>query len=191
MGVEIDPQLVEDLKEKRFPTAKRGCDPKQVDAFMVAIASSIESLAAQLEEAKAAPSGPADARSRRLERVGEVTEREVGKMLAESKAEAVAIRSKAETEANRIKNEARSEARVAIDEVQAFLDQVDEDTRRIPAAAEERRRQMIEETRTMQELLLGIAKALDGVIDTKRARPTSRASSFSARSEAATTWRST
>ncbi len=99
--------------------------------------------------------------------MGEVTEREVGKMLAEAKAEAVAIRSEAETEANRIKNEARDEARVAVDEVQAFLDQVDEDTRRIPAAAEERRRQMIEETRTMQERLLSIAKALDSVLETK------------------------
>ena len=167
MGVEIDPQLVENLKEKRFPTVKHGCDPEQVDAFLVTVASSIESLSALLEEAKAAPSGSADARSRRLERMGEVTEREVGKMLAESKAEAVAIRSKAETEANRIKNEARNEARVAVDEVQAFLDQVDEDARRIPAAAEERRRQMIEETRTMQERLLGIAKALDGLLDTK------------------------
>jgi cell division septum initiation protein DivIVA len=170
MGVEIDPQLVENLKEKRFATVKHGCDPEQVDAFLVTIASSIESLAASLKEAEAAPSGPAepaDARSRRLERIGEVTEREVEKMLAEAKAEAAKIRSDAETEANRITREARNEAKVAVDEVQAFLDQVDEQTRTIPAAAEERRRQMIEETRTMQERLLGIAKALDGVLDTK------------------------
>ena len=32
MGVEIDPQLVENLKEKRFPTVKRGFDPEQVGA---------------------------------------------------------------------------------------------------------------------------------------------------------------
>ncbi len=44
MGVEIDPQLVENLKEKRFPTVKHGCDPEQVDAFLVTVASSIESL---------------------------------------------------------------------------------------------------------------------------------------------------
>ena len=170
MGVEIDPQLVENLKEKRFPTVKHGCDPEQVDAFLVTIASSIESLAALLEGGQGRPvgsGGASDARSRRLERIGEVTEREVEKMLAEAKAEAATIRSEAETEANRITNEARNEARVAVDEVQAFLDQVDEDTRRIPAAAEERRRQMIEETRTMQERLLGLAKALDGVLDTK------------------------
>jgi len=167
MGVEIDPQLVESLKEKRFPTLKRGCDPKQVDAFLVAIASSIENLAANLEEAKAAPSGPADAGSTRLARIGDVTEREVEKMLMEVKSEAVAIRSEAESEANRIKNEARDEARVAVDEVQAFLDQVDEDTRRIPEEAEERRRQMIEEIRTMQERLLGVAQALDSVLESK------------------------
>ena len=77
------------------------------------------------------------------------------------------IRSDAETEADRITNEARDEARVAIDEVQAFLDRVDEETRTIPAAAEERRRQMTEETRMMQERLLSIAKALDSVLDTR------------------------
>ena len=167
MAVEIDPQLVENLKEKRFPTVKRGFDPEQVGAFLVTVASSIESLAAQLAEAKAAPSGEADARSERLERLWEVTEREVAKMLADAKAEAAMIRSEAETEANRIRNEARDEARVAIDEVQAFLDRVDEETRTIPAAAEERRRQMNEETRMMQERLLSIAKALDSVLETK------------------------
>ena len=96
-----------------------------------------------------------------------MTEREVAKMLADAKAEAAMIRSEAETEANRIRNEARDEARVAIDEVQAFLDRVDEETRTIPAAAEERRRQMTEETRMMQERLLSIAKALDSVLETK------------------------
>ena len=51
--------------------------------------------------------------------------------------------------------------------MQAFLDRVDEETRTIPEAAEERRRQMTEETRMMQERLLSIAKALDSVLETK------------------------
>jgi hypothetical protein len=51
--------------------------------------------------------------------------------------------------------------------VQAFLDQVDEDTRRIPAEAEEQRRQMIEDTRAMQQQLMKVAKALDSVLDAR------------------------
>ena len=57
MGVEIDPQLVENLKEKRFPTVKRGFDPEQVGAFLVSVASSIESLAAQLSGGQGCPVG--------------------------------------------------------------------------------------------------------------------------------------
>ena len=86
-------------------------------------------------------------------------------MRQEANAEAATIRSEAKTQADRIRREARDEATRAVDEVQAFLNQVNEDTRKIPAAADERRRQMLEETRTMQERLLSVAKALDSAFD--------------------------
>ena len=181
MGAEQpEPSLAEIVKKRtgtRFETARRGYAPSQVDVFLVSIVSTIDDLERQLRELQApaedagqdSGAGDASSSSTRIARLVEVGEREVEQMREEANAEAAKIRADAQTEANRITREARDEATRAVDEVQAFLDQVDEDTRRIPAEAEERRRQMIEETRAMQERLLSVADALDDVLDAKGA----------------------
>ena len=179
MGAEQpEPSLAEIVKKRhgtQFETARRGYAPSQVDVFLVAIASSIDSLEEELHDLRSPgeavgeeprPStDDASGSSKRVARLMRVGEREVERMREEANAEAATILSEAQEEANRITEDARDEATRAVDEVQAFLDQVEKDTRRIPAAAEERRRQMIEETRAMQERLLSIAKALDRVLD--------------------------
>jgi cell division septum initiation protein DivIVA len=178
MVAEPEPPLAEIIKKRHgtmFETSRRGYAPSQVDVFLASVATGINAREQELRELRSpaddaaeesGTDGASDS-STRIARLVEVGEREVEQMREEANAEAAKIRSDAQREADRITREARNEATKAVDEVQAFLDQVDEDARRIPAAAEERRRQMIEETRTMQELLLGIAKALDSLLDTK------------------------
>jgi len=177
MVAEPEPPLAEIVKKShgtRFETVRRGYSTSQVDMLLSAIASRIDALKKQQNE----PSSPDDVpratgdateaasgSSKRIARLVRVAEREVVRMRKEAEAEAATIRSDAEEEANRITKDAREGAKREVDDVQAFLDQVDADSRRISDAAEERRRRMDEEIRSMQERLLGVAAALDHVLD--------------------------
>ncbi|MGZ5301802.1 MAG: DivIVA domain-containing protein [Actinomycetota bacterium] len=172
MGAEFDPPLVEMVKRKRkrrFASAQGGFDPAQVDAFLVAIASGIEALEAKLHEFRVTPPSPAEdadeGSAKRLARLGEVAERAIEQMLVEAKAEAATIVSEARSEADLITRDAQGVATRPVDEARAFLTQVEEDARRISSNAAERRRQMVEEIRKMQERLLRIAKDLDLVVN--------------------------
>ena len=178
MAAEPEPQLAEIVKKRHgtwFETARRGYAPSQVDVFLTSIVAAIDAREQELRDLRSPvddvgqdePLDEATDSSKRIARLVHVGEHEVDQMREEANAEAARIRSDAQREAERITRDAREEATRVVDEVQAFLDQVDADTRKIPADAEERRRQMIEETRAMQERLLSVAKALDGVLDTK------------------------
>ena len=171
MSTEVATPLAETLKKKpnrRFSSVKGGFDAAQVDAFLVAIASSIEALQAQAKEAEVAPPPPAEVAaegsSRAIERVGEVVAREIEKMLAEARGEAAAIVAQAGEEAEGIRKDAEGHAARSLEEASRYLTQVDADARRIPSDAAERRQQMIEETQKMQERLLRIATELDLVV---------------------------
>jgi DivIVA domain-containing protein len=150
---------------QRFSSVRRGYDSEQVDAFLVAIASRMEALEAELEELRATPppstEDAAEGSTKRVERFGEVAGREVERLLVEIKAEAATIVAEARTEADRITKDAQGVATRSVDEARAHLTQVEADARRIPSDIAERRRQVIEETQKMQERLVRIAKDLD------------------------------
>jgi DivIVA domain-containing protein len=171
MSTEVAPPLVETLKKKpnrRFASVKGGFDAEQVDAFLVAIASSIEALETkshELEVTAPPPAGDAaEGITKGIERIGEVVEREIKRMLAEARAEAATIVSEAGDAADGIRKDAEGDAARSVEEASMHLTQVEADARRIPSDAAERRRQMIEETQKMQERLLRIATELDLVV---------------------------
>ena len=161
MGAEIEEQ-------RRFATVKRGYDRAQVDAFLVSIASSMEALEAGLHESRATPPSlpmqPPQGSVGRIEKLGEIAEREIEMMLEEARAEAATIVSEAGIEADRITTDAQRAATRAIDEATEHLSRMEEEARKIPSDVAERRRRMIEETRAMQERLLRIATELDLVV---------------------------
>ena len=161
-------ESVEEERNERFASVRRGYYPAQVDAFLVAIASRIRALEAELHELRVAPSSPAkdapEGSAKRISMLGEVAEREVQEMIEEARAEAATIVSEAGIEADRITTDAQRAATRAVDEASEHLSQVEEEARRIPSDAAERRRQMVEETKVMQERLLRIAKELDLVV---------------------------
>lgn len=171
MGAESDPPLVEGVKmppTPRFPTVRRGYDPDQVDAFMVAIATTMKDIQAKLresrnatEEADAAPDGT----TARMARFGDAGERHIREMLTHQRAEAQSIVAAAKAEADRLVGQAKRDAASSIDDARAFLDRVDEDARRISAETAARQRRTTEEIQAMQDRLLRIAGDLDRVLN--------------------------
>jgi cell division septum initiation protein DivIVA len=179
MVAEPEPPLAEIVKKShgsRFEKARRGFSTSQVDVFLSAIASRIQALEKQLNQPRSSDEVVQDpsisnedvsGSSKRIARLVQVAELEVERLREEADAEAATLRSDAKEEASRITREARDEATREVDDVQAFLDHVDMDTRRISEEADERRRQMDEEIRTMQKRLSSVATALDRVLDPK------------------------
>jgi DivIVA domain-containing protein len=155
--------------DQRFSSVRRGYDPEQVDAFLVAIASNIEALEAELQRlrvtppssAEVAPEGP----MKRSARLIEVGEREIERMLGEAKTEAATTVSEARSEADRVTNDARDTARRSVDEARAFLSQVEGDAAKMLSDVAERRRQMMGELQKMQEHLVSVARDLDLVLN--------------------------
>ena len=172
MSTEVARPLAETLKKKpnrRFASVKGGFDAAQVDAFLVAIASSIETLHAELHEVQLTPSPPPATvagwgSSTRIERIGEGVEREIERMLEESRAEAARIVSEAGDEADGIKKRAEGDAERSLGEARLHIRQVTDEASKILAVAAERRRQSLEETQEMQGRLLRIATELDLVV---------------------------
>lgn len=177
MGAELEPPLVEIVKTaegRRFGSVRRGYDPEQVDAFLLAIASSIEAIETELQQLRVTAEAPSrgedvedtsDASTKRMSRLAEVGLREVERMLAEAKAESATIVAEAKAEADRTMGDAQRVAKRSVGEARAFLDQVEEDAKALVSGADEHRRRMIDEVRTMQERLVNVAQALELVFD--------------------------
>lgn len=186
MCAELDPPLVESGKKKqsrRFASVRRGYDPTQVDEYLTAIASRVEALEKKLREHRVtaevspeaadpapvpSPSAEEDGSERytaRIARLGEVGVREVEAMLAEAKAEAATILSEGRGEADRIMRDAQEAAKRSVEEARSFLNQVEGDARVAVSGVADRRRQMIEELRIMQERLMNVAQELGRVIN--------------------------
>ena len=169
MGAELDLPLVEinnKREGRRFSSVRRGYDTDQVDAFLIRMASRIEALEKERDLA-ASPAGEAsEGYTKGIARLVAAGVREVEKMLAEAKAEAATIVSEAGIEADRITKDAKSVATRSVDEARASLNRVEEQARTTLADVAERRATMIEELRTMQKHLLGVAQDLGLVLDT-------------------------
>lgn len=185
MSVELDPPLVEIVKRKkgeRFASVRRGYDSAQVDALLSAIVSRIEALEMELQQSRVTADVPrmgedparvsppssssgAEANTEHMDRLSSVALRELQRMVADAKTEAATIVSVAAGEVDRITGDAQGAARRSVDEARAFLIEVEEDARRTLSDVAERRRQMTEGLRKMQEHLVSVAQDLDIVLD--------------------------
>ena len=174
MRAELDPSLVESVKGKRdegFPSVRRGYDPAQVDAFLLAIVARIEALRDELNDHLAAASDPGtEAVPARVARMVEAGERAIEQIVADAKAEAAAIAFEARSEADRTTRDAQADAKRSLEDAGVFLDQVEEDARTLVANADARRGEMVDEVRGMQERLLRVTRALELVLDPERSR---------------------
>jgi vacuolar-type H+-ATPase subunit H len=114
----MDQQQLERIRNPRFPLARRGYEPREVDHFMLGLAEWLEN--GGVDEAGSY------AVTRRLERAGETTAR----LLAAAQAEADQIIKDAENEARRRLAEADDAARKQLDHTRAQAQSmVDEATR--------------------------------------------------------------
>jgi hypothetical protein len=185
MGAEVKPPLAEILKRKqgrRFDRVRHdGKDPAQVDAFLVAIASGIEGLEAELDRLRAtpevssegtdlivpppAPEEESEGSAERIGRIGAVMEREIEQMLADARAQAATTESEAREEADRIRNDAKDAARLSIDEARSFLTQAERDAEEMQSGVAERRRQLMEDFQKMKEVLERVTQALRTLLD--------------------------
>jgi cell division septum initiation protein DivIVA len=185
MGAELEPPLVEILEKdqgRRFRRVRHGSDREQVDAFLVAIASSIEALETELDRSRARPqipSGgedlvappppakePSEGSTERIEKLAAAVERDIERMLEDAKTQAATTVSEAREEADRITSDARDAARQSIDEARSFLMHTERDAEEMQSGAAERRRQMMQELLKMRELLVSVAQALEVVRET-------------------------
>jgi vacuolar-type H+-ATPase subunit H len=114
----VDHQQLERIRNPRFPLARRGYEPREVDHFMLGLADWLEN--GGVDEAGSY------AVTRRLERAGETTAR----LLAAAQAEADHIVKDAETDARRRIAEADEASRKKLEQTRAQAhDMVEEATR--------------------------------------------------------------
>ena len=110
---------------------RRGSDPREVDAFLLKVASAVRTLEARLVEvevtaASAAAAGPPDDGSDRLaESMAEIiaaAERQADNMVADARAEAGVMVSEAQAGADRIRRAAQDEADRLVEEARSLLE---------------------------------------------------------------------
>ena len=145
----MDQQQLERIRNPRFPLARRGYEPREVDHFMLGLAEWLEN--GGVDEAGSF------AVTRRLERAGETTAR----LLAAAQAEADQIVKDAQNEARRRLGDADEASRKALEHARAQAqDMVDEATRQRDALAA-----TIGQLREVQHHVLGDIDRLRGLLE--------------------------
>lgn len=145
----MDQQQLERIRNPRFPLARRGYEPREVDHFMLGLAEWLEN--GGVDEAGSY------AVTRRLERAGETTTR----LLAAAQAEADQIVKDAEDEARRRLADADEVSRKKLEQTRAQAQgMVDEATRQRDAITS-----TIGQLREVQHHVLGDIDRLRGLLE--------------------------
>ena len=154
----------EQIRQREFATVRRGYDPNQVRAYLVALASHVDSLERSLADARArlaraaeAPAPPAPTAPDPYERLS----RKFAGVLASADTEAEQIVEQARSEADRIKAEARSHAEEVRDRTSQSLVTAQQEADRMMADLAERRETMLRQLQDMQTRLLAVADDLE------------------------------
>lgn len=138
--------LVDELREVRFPTARRGYDRLAVDSYVARVSQRL----AELETAHS----PQEAVQRALDEVGQQT----AAILRQAQETAQQMTARAEAESRERLEGAVQEASRLVSDAEAEVRRLDEDTDRLWAE----RRRLLEDTRRLAEGLLRLADdALD------------------------------
>lgn len=164
----------EQIRQWEFATVRRGYDPNQVRAYLVALAAHVEALErsladargriAELETAPAAPAEPADVAYERL------SKRFAG-VLATADTEAEQIVEQARDEAARIKAEAQARAEEVRIRSSQSLVAAQQESDRMLANLSERREAMLRQLHEMQSRLLSVADDLEVAIQPSSTPP--------------------
>jgi cell division initiation protein len=160
----------EQIRQREFATVRRGYDPDQVRAYLVALAAHVDALErsladsrGRLAELEASPQSEDDAYERLSKRFAGV--------LATADTEAEQIVEQARDEAARIKVEARARAEeVRIRSSQSLIAAQQESDRMLANLAE-RREAMLGQLHEMQSRLLSVADDLEVAIQPSAPAP--------------------
>lgn len=161
----------EQIRQWEFATVRRGYDPNQVRAYLVALAAHVEALERALADARGriaeletAPAEPADVAYERL------SKRFAG-VLATADTEAEQIVEQARDEAARIKAEAQARAEEVRIRSSQSLVAAQQESDRMLANLSERREAMLRQLHDMQTRLLSVADDLEVAIQPSSTPP--------------------
>jgi DivIVA domain-containing protein len=166
----------EQIRRRMFARVRRGFDPDQVRDYLLQIADQIETLEAEVREARllteTAPSQPApverDPVGEMADRIADIVrtaERHAQERRSEIDEESRTILGEARAEADRIRLDAQSRAEEVRQEGSDMLSRARAEADRALGTLTSRRSDLIEQFRAMRERLLGIAGDLEAVVE--------------------------
>jgi DivIVA domain-containing protein len=161
-GFELPGDERPDEPRPTFGSVRRGYDPKEVDAFLAQVASSIRSLEARSRQAaRDAPEDDDDRLAERFARILAVQEQETETLLRQAHAEASEMAAEAKRDADRIRSAAQDAAERGIAEAGAFRERATEEADQVRSNLVERRRAMVEELPRIQARLLTFLEEIE------------------------------
>jgi DivIVA domain-containing protein len=148
-----------------FGSVRRGYDPREVDAFLAQVASSIRSLEARSHQATTnAPDEDDDRLAKRFARVLAAQEQEAETLLKEAHAEASSMVAEAKRDADRIRTAARDAAERSIEEADAFRERAAKEADHLRSDLVGRRREMMEELPQIQQRILTFVREIEATL---------------------------
>jgi DivIVA domain-containing protein len=182
-STELDLPLLpssDQIRRREFATIRRGYDPEQVREYLTHIAVQVETLEAQLREARLRPGGderfvqvsepePAEDPYVRLaakvSNVLRAADENAEQVVKEAGEEASRVLAEARSEADRIRLDAQSRAEEARQEGSEILTHAKVESERVLSSLSARRETLVEQLAQMQSRLLGVARDLSAAID--------------------------
>jgi DivIVA domain-containing protein len=176
----------ERIRRRDFEVVRRGYDPQQVRAYLFSIANQMAALETELSQVRreaaaaaaqaelaSAPQGssapptedPYDAFSKRFATLIEVADQEAEKILEDARSEASQALSEAAREADRIKAEAQSQAEGTRQEIAALLERANAESDRVLSGLAERRRSLFTQLEDMRGKLIAVTEGLGVSVD--------------------------
>jgi DivIVA domain-containing protein len=167
----------EQIRHRTFATVRRGFDPDQVQVYLQAIATQVETLEKDLKEARlkadtAAAQAPAPMPAAPTEDPYDRISKRFSGLIATADREASRIVEEAMTEADRIRVDAQANAERDKQEGSEALESAREEADRILAGLAARRDLLVGQLQEMQARLLSVAKDLEVSIEAPRGRGT-------------------
>jgi DivIVA domain-containing protein len=165
----------EQIRHRTFATVRRGFDPDQVQVYLQAIATQVETLEKDVKEARlkaetASAQAPAPMPAAPTEDPYDRISKRFSGLIATADREASRIVEEAMTEADRIRVDAQANAERDKQEGSEALESAREEADRILAGLAARRDLLVGQLQEMQARLLSVAKDLEVSIEAPQGR---------------------
>jgi DivIVA domain-containing protein len=182
-STELDLPLLpssDQIRRREFATIRRGYDPEQVREYLMHIAVQVETLEAELREARlrvvgdervaqvSEPKPAEDPYERFAAKVSSVlraADANADQVVKEAGDEASRVLAEARAEADRIRLDAQSRAEEARQEGSEILTHAKVESERVLSSLSARRETLVEQLAQMQSRLIGVARDLSAAID--------------------------